>query len=170
MISLLFDFCIVSIAILAFVDWFSARESRDLVSASQTISYIGKVKLIKPWKTSPYIVLTDSSKRDWRFSCYGPYQNQYWCDSFDFIAVGNQVDVEILAVDRLVYEVRAAGKTLLSYDVQIQRFRAAQSEGPSNLKLAFSAFAVLILALSIRSRIKHVERRLHQIHRFGSDT
>lgn len=158
--ALFIDICFVAVAILAFADWLNVRQSQGLARLSQTVSYIGRVELVKPWKTSPYIVQSDSSKRVSRFSCFGPYQKQYWCDSFDFSAIAHQADVEILALDGLVYEVRAGGKTLLSYDLQVQRFQAALSDGPSNVKLAFSFLMICILILSIRSRLKNAKRLL----------
>lgn len=158
--GLFFDLCLVTVIILAFADWLNVRQSHGLAGPSQMVSRIGSVELVKPWKTSPYIVLSDSSKQAWRFSCYGPYQKQYWCDSFDFTAVAHQTDVEILAFDGLVYEVRAGGKAMLPYDLQAQRFQVALSDGPSNLMLAFSFLMVCILILSIRWRLKNVGRLL----------
>lgn len=154
--GLFIDICFATVAILALVDWLDERQSQVLAGPSQTISYIGKVELVKPWKTSPYIVLSDSSKRAWQFSCYGPYRKRYWCDSFDFVVLANQTDVEILALEGLVYEVRVGGKTLLPYHSQIQRFQAALSEGPSNLKLAFSFLVICVLIVAIRSRLRNV--------------
>lgn len=156
-IGLIFDFCLVIIAILAFVDWFNMRRPPELAAYSEIVRYVGKVELIRPWKTSPYVALKGSSDLDLRFSCYGPYQNQYWCNTLDFAAIANRTDVEILAFEGLVYEVRAGGRILLPYDLQVRRFQSAMSSGPSNLKLAFSLFSVLTLVLSIRSRYKKAE-------------
>jgi hypothetical protein len=154
------DLCLVTATILSFTDWLDVRQSQGLAGPSQTISYIGSIEMVKPWKTSPYIVLSDSSKRAWKFSCYGPHKNKYWCDSLDFTALAHQTDVEILGLNGLVYEVRTGGKTVLPYDLQVQRFQAALSDGPSNSKLVLSFFVVCILILSIRLRLKDARRLL----------
>lgn len=152
--GLIFDFCLVSIALLALADWQATRSPVELADVSELVSYSGKVELKRPWKTDPYIVFQAPSGQSIRFSCFGPYRRQYWCDSVDINAAENHSEVKLMAADDLVYEIEIAGKPLLTYDQQVHRFQLAISEGPSNVKLFFSFFITCLLAISVRSRIK----------------
>ena len=153
-LGLIVDLSFVIIALLSLADWQTMRSPVELAKISDLVSYSGKAELKKPWKTAPYIAFRDDSGPERRFSCFGPYQRQYWCDSVDLIASGNQVEIEVKGLDDLVYELNAAGKTLLPFDLQVQRFQKAISEGPSNVRLYFSMLMICLLIISVRSRIQ----------------
>lgn len=153
-LGLIIDLSFVIIALLSLADWQTMRSPIELAKISDLVSYSGKAELKKPWKTAPYIAFRDTSGLERRFSCFGPYQRQYWCDSIDLFASGNQVEIDVKGLDDLVYELNAAGKTLLPFDLQVQRFQKAISEGPSNVRLYFSLFMIFLLVISVRSRIQ----------------
>ncbi len=152
--GLIVDVGFVAIALLSIFDWQTMRIPVKLANIADLVSYSGKAELKKPWKTAPYIAFQDRSGLERRFSCFGPYHRQYWCDSVDLFDSGSHVEIEIKALDDLVYELSTAGKTLLPYDVQIQRFHKAILEGPSNVGLYFSLLIVCLLIFSVRFRMK----------------
>jgi hypothetical protein len=153
-IGVFIDILLVTVVAIALLGWLDSHKPRELVSSTQTVLHVGKVELVKPWKTSPYVVLTDSSKQQWRFSCYGPYKREYWCGSVDFDGFAGKNDIELSSFDDLVYEIRVGGTPLLTFDSQLQRFRAAVSEGPSILGLMFALIVLGIQILWIRARLK----------------
>lgn len=153
-LGLIVDLSFIIIALLSLADWQTMRTPVELANISDMVSYSGKAELKKPWKTAPYIAFRDASGLERRFSCFGPYHRQYWCDSVDLADLGNYVDIEIKGLDDLVYELNAAGKTLVPFDQQIQRFQKAISEGPSNLRLYFSLLMICLLVISVRFRIQ----------------
>jgi hypothetical protein len=153
-LGLIVDLSFVVIALLSLADWQTMRGPVELAKVSDLVSYSGKAELKKPWKTAPYIAFRDAAGLERRFSCFGPYQRQYWCDSVGLIASENQVEIEIKGLDDLVYELNAAGKTLVPYDLQVQRFQKAISAGPSNVRLYFSLLMICLLIISVRSRIQ----------------
>lgn len=153
-LGLIVDLSFVVIALLSLADWQTMRGPVELAKVSDLVSYSGKAELKKPWKTAPYIAFRDAVGLERRFSCFGPYQRQYWCDSVGLIASENQVEIEIKGLDDLVYELNAAGKSLVPYDLQVQRFQKAISEGPNNVRLYFSLLMICLLVISVRSRIQ----------------
>jgi hypothetical protein len=110
---------------------------------------VGKIELIKPWKTTPYIVLNENG-RDLIFSCYGPYKRNYWCADIDSPKAMNG-DVYTIksnssnnSNNKYVYEISSNGETIVDFDKQVQRFSDAISQGPAYIKLMAAIFIVFI--------------------------
>jgi hypothetical protein len=71
------------LAIVLFVTWTREQTSTfSMVTFDQLEINSGSLELIKPWKTSPFLVLRNGEKT-LRFSCFGPYNRSYWCGDID---------------------------------------------------------------------------------------
>lgn len=113
----------------------------------------GSLELVKPWKTSPYLVLSNG-ERALRFSCFGPYNRVYWCGDIDsnnrltdgeWTIKSSSTSTGELAY---VYEISFNAEVVIPYSKQRERFLYASNLGPNYLQL-IAAVLIGLLAIYI---------------------
>ena len=131
------------LAIVLFVTWTREQTSTfSMVPFDQLEINSGSLELIKPWKTSPFLVLRNGEKK-LRFSCFGPYNRSYWCGDIDsnshlknggWTIKSSSTSTGSLAY---VYEISFNTEVVIPYSKQWERFSYAsklnhprQSRGP----------------------------------------
>ncbi|MBL8000165.1 MAG: hypothetical protein JNL32_16200 [Candidatus Kapabacteria bacterium] len=121
----------------------------------------GTLELIKPWKTSPFLVLRNGEKT-LRFSCFGPYNRTYWCGDIDnnnnlrdreWTIKSSSTSTGGLAY---VYEITFNAEVVIPYSKQRERFSNASNLGPVYSQLIAAVLIGLLaiyIAISTKQRI-----------------
>ena len=142
------------LAIILFVPWTREQTSTfSMVPFDQLEINSGSLELIKPWKTSPSLVLR-SGEKTLRFSCFGPYNRSYWCGDIDnnnnlrdreWTIKSSSTSTGGLAY---VYEITFNAEVVIPYSKQTERFSNASNLGPIYFQL-IAAVLIGLLAIYI---------------------
>ena len=151
-----------SLAIVLFVMWTREQTSTfSMVPFDQLEINSGTLELIKPWKTSPFLVLRNGEKT-LRFSCFGPYNRTYWCGDIDnnnnlrdkeWTIKSSSTSTGGLAY---VYEITFNAEVVIPYSKQRERFSNASNLGPVYSQLIAAVLIGLLaiyIAISTKQRI-----------------
>ena len=139
-------------SLLMLVSWIDNQdETFYLTPFSETEISIGKLELVKPWKTSPYILL-DTTSGAVKLSCYGPFKRNYWCGDIEKTGVDPGA-IYLIRSSRptrsgvlYVYEISSKNGVIVDFEKQSTRFLDANMAGPSYIQIFAS---ILLFAMAM---------------------